>query len=52
MAIEKFAWPTECGGTPDISYRVRTSKFGNGYAQNVGDGPNNKEDSYPISCVG
>ncbi len=52
MAIEKFTWPTERGETPDINYRVRTSKFGNGYAQNVGDGPNNKEDSYPVTCVG
>ncbi|MDD1002440.1 phage tail protein [Pseudomonas sp. TNT2022 ID642] len=52
MAIEKFTWPTGRGETPDINYRVRSSKFGNGYAQNVGDGPNNKEDSYPITCVG
>lgn len=52
MAIERFAWPTGRGEAPEISYRVRTSKFGNGYAQNVGDGPNNKEDSYPITCVG
>jgi phage-related protein len=52
MAIERFTWLTGRGETPDINYRVRSSKFGNGYAQNVGDGPNNKEDSYPITCVG
>ena len=52
MTIEKFTWPTERGETPDITFRVRTSKFGNGYSQSVGDGPNNKEDSYPITCVG
>ncbi|WP_212625066.1 phage tail protein [Pseudomonas sp. PP3] len=52
MAIETFIWPTQHGDSPEITYRVRTSKFGNGYAQNVGDGPNNKEDSYPVTCVG
>jgi phage-related protein len=52
MAIETFIWSTQHGDSPEITYRVRTSKFGNGYAQNVGDGPNNKEDSYPITCVG
>lgn len=52
MAIERFTWPTQNGDAPDITYRVRTSKFGGGYAQIVGDGPNNKEDSYPISYTG
>lgn len=52
MAIEKFTWPTERGGAPEITYRVRTAQFGGGYAQNVGDGPNNKEDSYPITITG
>jgi phage-related protein len=52
MAIERFTWPTQNGDAPDITYRVRTSKFGGGYKQEVGDGPNNKEDSYPISYTG
>lgn len=52
MAIEKFTWPTERGDAPEISYRVRTAQFGGGYKQQVGDGPNNKEDSYPITFTG
>lgn len=52
MAIETFTWPTQHGDSPEILYRVRTSKFGNGYGQSVGDGPNNKEDAYPITYSG
>jgi len=52
MAIETFTWPTQHGDAPEISYRVRTSRFGSGYKQDVGDGPNNKEDSYPITFTG
>lgn len=52
MAIETFTWPTERGSSPEITYRVRTAQFGDGYKQEVGDGPNNKEDSYPISYSG
>ncbi|MFJ2456731.1 phage tail protein [Pseudomonas protegens] len=52
MTIETFLWPTERGDTPDIQYRVRESRFGGGYRQVVGDGPNNKEDSYPVTITG
>lgn len=52
MAIERFTWPTQNGDTPDITYRVRTAQFGDGYKQESGDGPNNKVDSYPISYTG
>lgn len=52
MAIETFAWPTERGSSPEITYRVRTAQFGDGYKQQIGDGPNNKEDSYPITYSG
>ena len=52
MAIETFKWPTQTGSSPQIEYRVRTAKFGDGYKQEVGDGPNNKEDSYPIAYTG
>lgn len=52
MPIEQFLWPTERGETPDINYRVRESRFGGGYRQTVGDGPNNKEDSYPVTVTG
>jgi phage-related protein len=52
MAIETFTWPTQTGDAPDINYRVRSSQFADGYKQTVGDGPNNKEGSYPITYTG
>jgi phage-related protein len=52
MAIETFTWPTQFGDTPDISWRTRKSQFGNGYKQVAGDGPNNKEQSFPITYTG
>jgi len=52
MAIETFSWPTQTGDSPDIDWRVRKSQFGNGYKQTVGDGPNNKEQSFPITFTG
>ena len=52
MAIERFTWPTQNGDAPDITYRVRAAQFGDGYKQESGDGPNNKQDSYPISYTG
>ncbi|WP_241001703.1 phage tail protein, partial [Pseudomonas viridiflava] len=35
-----------------MSYRVRASQFGDGYKQQVGDGLNNKLDSYPVTFSG
>ncbi len=52
MAIETFTWPTQHGDAPDISWRVRSSQFGDGYKQTVADGPNNKLQSYPVSFTG
>ncbi|MFK3971186.1 phage tail protein [Pseudomonas sp. NPDC087358] len=52
MAIETFTWPTQSGDAPDITYRVRSSQFGDGYKQIVGDGLNNKRASYPITFTG
>lgn len=52
MAIETFTWSTQHGDAPEITYRVRTAQFGDGYKQVASDGPNNKEDSYPITYTG
>lgn len=52
MAIDTFAWPTQNGDSPTFDYRTRESRFGGGYKQIVGDGPNNKADSYPITYTG
>ena len=52
MAIETFTWATQNGEAPDITYRVRTSQFGDGYKQEVGDGINNKSQSWPVNFTG
>lgn len=52
MAIETFTWPTQPGDSPTITYRIRTSQFGEGYKQVSADGPNNKEQSFPITFTG
>lgn len=52
LAIETFTWPTQSGDSPTITYRVRTSQFGDGYKQTAADGPNNKEQSFPVTVTG
>lgn len=49
MPIETFKWPVQTGDAADITYRVRTSQFGDGYKQSAADGPNNKEQSFPVT---
>lgn len=51
MAIETFTWRTQSGDSPTITYRVRTSQFGEGYKQTSADGPNNKEQSLPVTIT-
>ena len=51
MAVETFAWCPKVEPTSSPEYRVRTSKFGNGYQQVVGDGINNRLDSWPLTFV-
>jgi phage-related protein len=48
MAIETFTWQTE-RGEGEIKQATRTTKFGDGYAQTVADGINNKSQSWPFS---
>lgn len=51
MAVETFTWCPKVEPTSTPEYRVRSSKFGNGYEQVVGDGPNNRVDSWPLTFV-
>jgi len=51
MAVETFTWCPKVEPTSTPDYRVRRSKFGNGYEQVVGDGINNKTDSWPVTFV-
>ena len=51
MAVETFTWCEKLGATSSPEYRTRSSKFGNGYEQVVGDGPNNKVEVWPVTFV-
>jgi len=51
MAVETFTWCPVVSPTSSPEYRTRSSKFGNGYEQVVGDGPNNRVDSWPLTFV-
>ncbi|MDI3399663.1 phage tail protein [Pseudomonas sp. V88_4] len=51
MAVETFSWCPFVSATSAPEYRNRTSKFGNGYEQVVGDGPNNRQDAWPLTFV-
>ncbi|RAU43428.1 MULTISPECIES: phage tail protein [unclassified Pseudomonas] len=51
MAVETFTWCPRIEPTSAPGYRVRSSKFGSGYEQVVGDGINNREDSWPLTFV-
>jgi phage-related protein len=51
MAVETFTWCPKVEAVSAPEYRVRSSKFGDGFEQVVGDGPNNRVDSWPLSFV-
>ena len=51
MAIETFIWQSE-KGEGEIKQRVRTQQFGDGYAQSVSDGINNKSQTWPFLHTG
>lgn len=51
MAVEVFNWPIEAGGEGEVSFRVRSAQFGDGYRQRAGDGLNGRGQSWPVSLV-
>lgn len=52
MAIERFTWATEKGAEGEVTQRVRTKQFGDGYAQSIEDGINNRSESWPVTFTG
>lgn len=52
MDLETFSWPVLTGEASTVTYRVRSINFANGYTQKVADGPNAKQQSFPITYVG
>lgn len=52
MAIETFTWSPRINASGDITYRVRKTQFGDGYAQVSGDGPNPRNQRYELTFIG
>ena len=52
MAIETFTWEPDDEATSDGTFRVRKSKFGDGYVQTSGDGLNSEEDPWSLTFGG
>jgi phage-related protein len=51
MAAQVFTWVPDNGATGEVQYRTRTAQFGDGYSQSVGDGTNNKIQSWPLTLT-
>lgn len=52
MAIETFSWPVQSGEQGEVTFAVRTKKFGDGFEQSVGESLNNRSQSWPITYTG
>jgi phage-related protein len=52
MKLETFNFPARIGTSGDIEPVVRTTQFGDGYAQSTGDGINSEKESWPLVFVG
>lgn len=52
MAYQTFTWCPLLDPTGQFRFRVLSAQFGDGYAQEVGDGINNKITSWPLEFMG
>lgn len=53
MMVDTFQWsPTTQGHSGDTTLRMRKAQFGDGYAQRVADGLNNRQSTYNLRFVG
>ncbi|WP_446471090.1 phage tail protein [Xenorhabdus stockiae] len=52
MALEEFTYIPRVNPIGDITQRVRTVQFGDGYTQRSGSGLNNEHQSWTVSFVG
>ena len=50
--METFTWTPRTEPTGTVEYRVRTVQFGDGYQQAVGEGLNNRSQSWPLVFLG
>ncbi len=49
MSLAEFTYCADANATGDSERLTRTAQFGDGYAQQAGDGINNKRDSWPLT---
>lgn len=49
--METLQWSPISGSESEINYRITTAQFGDGYAQNVADGLNNRVESWPLTFI-
>lgn len=52
MAYQEFTWSPRVEPEGTRSFRTLSAQFGDGYAQEVGDGINNETQSWPLEFVG
>jgi phage-related protein len=52
MATETFTWTPDKEPTGTVTFRTKSSKFGDGYEQRTQDGINNKSESWPLTFTG
>lgn len=52
MAIEKFGWQVTNEGGPKVSFRVRSTSFGDGYTQVAEDGINTRAVAHSATVKG
>jgi len=52
VALETFTWSPRVGAVGTFDDRTRTAKFGDGFAQSVGDGLNSQSQGWPLQFTG
>lgn len=52
MSYEVFTWCPHVDPEGTTAFRVLSARFGDGYAQEVGDGINNETQSWPLQFIG
>lgn len=52
MAVDEFNFKIKAAPTGAVKFRTRDAEFGNGFGQSVGDGYNNKVQSWSVSVFG
>lgn len=50
--LEVFQWSPRRNPQAEVKFRVLRAQFGDGYEQVVGDGINNRTESWPLSFFG